>query len=223
MQIRVVVAADFPMVREAIVRELAEDPAIEVVGEAADGDDAIALTRDLLPDVMVLDLHTPGMGVDVLGRLSGAGSPVRVVAMTAGEQASWPHAAVAAGAAGVLSERSTGEQVRSAVLAVHGGSGVVMAATLVDPLLADDAGTGDHGYGAVSKRIGPRELAVLQLVAQGMTDAEIGVALGVSVSTVNKRLARVRQKTGLRHRSALVSWVVQHGSPDRAPAGRAGG
>jgi DNA-binding NarL/FixJ family response regulator len=222
MNIRVAVADGFPMVREAIVRALAQDPGIEVVGEAANGDDARSLARDLLPDVMVLDLHMPAMSFDVLAALAGAPAPLRVIVMIAGEDATSGHGAVAAGAAGVLSASATAEQLRSAVVAVHDGSWAATTPSRVDPLLAQSIGT-DYGYAPASKRIGPRELAVLQLVAHGMTDAEIGVALGVSVSTVNKRLARIRRKTGLSRRTALVSWAVQHGRSNRPPAARAGG
>jgi DNA-binding NarL/FixJ family response regulator len=221
MKIRVVVADDFPMVRESIVRALARDPAIEVLGEAADGHEALALARDLQPDVMVLDLHMPQMGgVEVLQHLRRAQSPTRVIVVTASEQASVLHDAIAAGAAAFLSKRSTGDQLRNAVISVHGGCGIVITPSLAELLVGDDAAAGDHGRPALTTSIRPRERDVLQLVAEGRTDAEIGLALGVSSSTVNRHLTHIREKTGLHRRAALVSWAIQHASLDEEHAER---
>lgn len=221
MKIRVVVADDFPMVRESIVRALAQDPAIEVVGEAADGHEALVLARKLSPHVMILDLHMPGMGgVEVLRELSRTQSPIRAIVVTASEQSSSLQDAVAAGAVAFLSKRSTGAQLRSAVISAHGGAAIAITPALADLLLTDSAGADAQGRPALSTRMGPRELDVLQLVAEGRTDAEIAAALGVSTSTISRHLAHIREKTGLRRRAALVSWAIQHASGDEAHAER---
>ncbi|MEA2127180.1 MAG: hypothetical protein QOJ85_71, partial [Solirubrobacteraceae bacterium] len=110
MKIRVVVADDFPLVREGVVRALNQDPGIEVVAQAENGQEALNVAADLKPDVMILDLRMPDLGgLAVLDKLRNTQPEIRVIVMTASEQASTLLDAIAAGAAGYLSKRSTGE------------------------------------------------------------------------------------------------------------------
>ncbi len=126
MKIRVVVADDFPLVREGVVRALKHDPALEVVGQACNGQEALELASSLKPDVMILDLRMPDLGgLAVLEKLRTEQAAVRVIVMTASEQAGTLLDAIAAGAAGYLSKRTTGEELRQAVITAHGGGSVI--------------------------------------------------------------------------------------------------
>jgi DNA-binding NarL/FixJ family response regulator len=209
MKIRVVVADDFPLVREGVARALNHDPALEVVGQATTGQEAIDLAEELHPDVMILDLRMPDLGgLAVLDKLRTSQPQIRVIVMTASEQASTLLDAIAAGAAGYLSKRTTGEELRQAVITAHGGGSVITPA-LASHLLKEfsSSARGEQSY---VRPLQGRELDVLRLVVQGKTDNEIGKELFISPRTVQNHLTRIREKTGLRRRSELTRWAVEH-------------
>jgi two-component system NarL family response regulator len=209
MKIRVVVADDFPLVREGVVRALNQDPGIEVVAQAENGQEALTVAAELKPDVMILDLRMPDLGgLAVLDKLRNTQPDIRVIVMTASEQASTLLDAIAAGAAGYLSKRSTGEELRQAVITAHGG-GSVITPSLASHLLKEFSSSARGEQSAVRPLQG-RELDVLRLVVQGKTDNEIGQELFISPRTVQNHLTRIREKTGLRRRSELTRWAVEH-------------
>jgi len=209
MKIRVVVAEDFPIALEGVVRELSCDPAIEVVGQAENGHDALRLAEELRPDVMILDLRMPELGgLAVLDKLRASRPQIRVIVMTASEQASTMLDAIAAGAAGYLSKRSRGEELRQAVITIHGG-GSFITPSLASHLLQEFSSSARGEQSAVRPLQG-RELDVMRLVVQGKTDNEIGKELFISPRTVQNHLTRIREKTGLRRRSELTRWAVEH-------------
>jgi DNA-binding NarL/FixJ family response regulator len=211
IKIRVIAADDFPLVREGIVRALNRDPAIEVVGQANNGQEALELVAALRPDVLILDLIMPGLdGLAVLDSLSASHPEVRVLLMTASEQTGPLLGAFEAGAAGYLSKRATGEELRQAVITAHGGGSVITPA-LADKMLKQlPESSGVDAQRRVRALLGPRELEVLRGVAQGKTDNEIGEELLISPRTVQNHLTRIREKTGLRRRSELTRWAVEH-------------
>jgi two-component system NarL family response regulator len=207
--IRVMVVDDFPMLREAIVRALDADVAIEVVGESGDGDDALARAIELEPDVLILDLRLPGRdGLAVLEELRTAAPAIRVVVMTAVEQPRTLLDAIAAGAAGYVSKRSNAAELRQAIFAAHDGGSFITPA-LAGHLLSEFSMSA-RGEQSRVRPLQGRELAVLRLVVRGQTDNEIALALFVSPRTVQNTLARIREKTGLRRRSQLTRWAVEH-------------
>ena len=209
MKIRVVVADDFPLVREGVVRALNSDPGIEVVGQAENGHDALALVEQHQPDVMILDLRMPDLGgLAVLDKLRTTRPEVRVVVMTAAEQPSALIDAVNAGAAGYLSKRSTGEELRQAVITAHGGGSPITPALTTH--LLKELSSSARGEQSPARPLQGRELEVLRLVVQGKTDNEIGKELFISPRTVQNHLTRIREKTGLRRRSELTRWAVEH-------------
>jgi two-component system NarL family response regulator len=209
MKIRVVVADDFPLVRDGVVRALDSDPGIEVVAQAASGREAVELAERLEPDVMTLDLRMPDLGgLAVLDRLRTSHPQIRAIVMTASEQASSLLDAIAAGAAGYLSKRSTGEELRQAVITAHAG-GSVITPSLASHLLKEFSSSA-RGEGSAVRPLQGRELEVLRLVVQGKTDNEIGRELFISPRTVQNHLTRIREKTGLRRRAELTRWAVEH-------------
>ena len=210
MEIRVIVADDFPLVREGIARALSEDPAIDVIAEAATGTEALALTLELEPDVLVLDLRMPELGgLAVLGRIRDERLSVKVVIMTASEEAGTLLDAVAAGAEGYLTKRTTAQELRQAVITAHGG-GSVITPSLAGHLLQEFAHRAHGEASSVRPMMADREVEILRLVVQGKTDVEIGAAMFISPRTVQNHLTRIREKTGLRRRSELTRWAVEH-------------
>ena len=209
MKIRVVVADDFPLVREGVVRALNSDPGIEVVAQAENGLDSLRVAEELRPDVMILDLRMPDLGgLAVLDKLRTSRPEIRIIVMTASEQASTLLDAIAAGAAGYLSKRTTGEELRQAIITAHGG-GSVITPTLASHLLKEYSSSA-RGEQSQVRPLQGRELDVLRLVVQGKTDNEIGKELFISPRTVQNHLTRIREKTGLRRRSELTRWAVEH-------------
>jgi DNA-binding NarL/FixJ family response regulator len=210
MNIRVVLAEDHPILRTSMVRTLGADPGIEIVGQAGNGRTALELARTLRPDVMVLDLGLPEVGgAVVLERLRGELPEIRTLVVTANESPESIVSAVAAGAAGYLSKSATGEQLRQAVITTYGG-GSVVTPELAGHLLREVRGNARGEESSVRPALGARELEVLRLVARGLTDREIARELYMSPSTVQKHLTRIRRKTGLRRRSELARWAVEH-------------
>ena len=204
-----VVADDFPLVRDGLVRALDSDPGIEVVGQAEDGAHALELAQQLNPDVMTLDLGMPGMdGLQVLEAVRTSGLRVVVIIVTASEDASTLLDAVAAGAAGYLSKRSTGKELRQAVLTAHAG-GSLITPSLAGHLLKEFSSAA-RGEASQIRPLQGRELDVLRLVVHGKTDIEISIELFISPRTVQNTLAKIRAKTGLRRRSELTRWAVEH-------------
>jgi DNA-binding NarL/FixJ family response regulator len=210
MKIRVLVAEDHPLVREGVIRALERDPAMAIVGDTDNGITAMELARQLKPDVIVLDLRMPGLGgAVVLERLRAELPEIRALVMTANESPESLLDAIAAGAAGYLSKRTTGEELRQAVITTYGG-GSVITPELAGHLLREFSGSA-HGEGSsVRPLLAARELETLRLVADGLTDNEIGKQLYISPRTVQNHLTRIREKTGLRRRSELARWAVEH-------------
>jgi DNA-binding NarL/FixJ family response regulator len=210
MSIRVIVVDDFPMVRDGIVLGLARDPAIDVVATADDGAEGLRQARELRPDVMLVDLHMPELGgIMLIERLRPELPQTKFIVLTASEKGDALLSAVAAGAKGYLTKRSTPQELVSAVMTVHGG-GSVIAPSLAGHLLDAYARASDGETEQLRPKLTGAEQEVLRLMTQGLTDRQIAERLYVSPRTVQNHLARVRQKTNLSRRSELARWAVVH-------------
>lgn len=212
MKIRVLVADDFPLFLDGACAALEADRALAVVGRATDGAEAAERAADTQPDVVLLDMLMPGCGGGAAIRLVHERAPeARVLAISASERIDMMMEAFEAGAAGYVTKFARPRELREAVIEVHGGGRVVSPA-LARRVLQPDAGrawrTAPRGVPAL---LSERENAVLRLVAEGRTDADVAAELGVRVRTVQSHLSRVRAKTGVRRRSELVTWAMRHG------------
>ncbi len=195
--------------QEGLAGAVERDPGLTVVARASTGAEGIALAVEHMPDVALLDLHLPDTGgVQVLERLRAEAPSVRTLIITASEQGEMLLQAIAAGAAGYLTKRATSEEIRQAVITVHGG-GSVINPTLAAHLLREYS-RGTDGRGQARPLLTDRERDVLRLVAQGYTDKEIAGELYVSARTVQNHLASVRAKLGLNRRAELARWATEH-------------
>lgn len=209
MRIRVAVVDDHPVMRAGVAASLVEDPGIEVVGTAGDGPGALELAREQRPDVMVLDLNLPGMsGVMVLERLRAELPGVRVLVLTVTQNPERLREAFAAGAAGCLCKGATVEEIRQAVITVHGGGSVINPELAAYVLRAYSDTL--HGESLGHAALTDREQRVIRLLADGYTDREIAESLYLCRRTVQNHLASIRQKTGLRRRVELARWAGDH-------------
>ncbi|MER5871825.1 response regulator transcription factor [Streptomyces sp. NPDC002044] len=205
--IRILLADDHPVVREGLRGMLSAEPDLEVVAEAANGPQAEALAADLVPelDLILMDLRMPGGdGVESIARITAAGLPVRVVVLTTYENDRDILRAVEAGAAGYLLKDMARAELAEAVRAAVRGETVLapsVAGRLVDRLRTRSE----------RPRLSEREVAVLRLVAEGATNAEIGRRLFVAESTVKTHLLRVFAKLEVTDRTAAVTTAMRHG------------
>jgi DNA-binding NarL/FixJ family response regulator len=208
--VRVLVADDFPLVRDALAAGLGRHPDIEVVATAADGIETLELAHQLRPDVIVLDLRMPRMsGLVALTRLTAELPSARVLLLTACEEPETVIDAVSAGAAGFVTKRISGTELADAVCAVHRGDPVVspsLTAHLVAGLRRDAAGAA----GGATGQLTTNELNVLRMVADGATDKQISQTLYISPRTVQSHLSHIRFKTGVRRRAQLARWATEH-------------
>src|SRR3954453_601503 len=210
MNIRLLLIDDFPLIREGFAAALESDPGLKIVGQADNGEEGLRLARELGPDVVVLDLAMPGMGgMTVLEKLRTELPDTKVLIMTANEKAQPLLDAVAGGAAGYLTKRSTREELRQAVITVHGG-GSVISPMLAGHLLSEYSRASRGEASNARPLLGNREHEILRLLARGCTDREIAATIFISPRTVQNHLTRIREKTGLRRRTELTRWAMEH-------------
>ena len=191
--VRVVLADDHPMFREGLRFTLGREPGVVVVGEAADGSDALRLVAELDPDVVVMDLAMPGVGGLAASReLAERGARTRVLVLTMSEDDETVFAALRAGAAGYLVKGADPAQVVSAVRAVAGGH-AVFGPQLAGRMLSFFTPPAGREVDAFAE-LSAREREVLTLLAEGLSNAEIGRALFISPVTVRNHVSSILAK-----------------------------
>lgn len=212
--IRVVIADDHAIVREGLRSLVEAHPGFDVVGEAADGQQAWQCACELTPDVLVLDLSMPGVGgAEAAERISRECPSVRVLALTMHEERGYVSRLLRAGAAGYLLKRTASSELVRAIRTVAAG-GTYVDPSLAGALLADTSHRAARGGADGASRLGEltaRETEVLRLVARGHSNKEIAAALEISVKTVETHKANAMTKLGLRTRAAVVRFAMDEG------------
>lgn len=209
LSISVIIVDDFPLVREGLESVVRAHPGLTVLATAATGADGIEKVVEHRPDVVLLDLYIPDIGgLRVLAELRQKAPESRVLMVTASEKAETLLDAVAGGASGYLTKRSTGQELCQAIVTVANG-GSVITPTMAGHLLNEYSRT-SRGEQPVSRTVlTAREQEVLVHIARGLTDREIAEMMHVSPRTVQNHLMKIREKTGLRRRSELTHWAVR--------------
>ncbi|WP_328852311.1 response regulator transcription factor [Micromonospora globbae] len=210
MTIRVLLADDQTLVRAGFRVLLERAPDIEVVAEAADGDEAIALTRAHRPDVVLMDVRMPGTdGLTATRRiLADERLPgVRVVVLTTFELDEYVYAALHAGASGFLLKNLEPDELRRAVRVVAAGDALLAPEVTRRLIAAYARGPEVPGLHTLTTR----EREVVALVAEGLTNGEIGVRLGMSTATAKTHANRAMTKLGARDRAQLVVFAYRSG------------
>jgi two-component system, NarL family, nitrate/nitrite response regulator NarL len=206
-RVRVVVADDHPLFREAVVRAVKERPDFELVGEAADGHAALALIQEKAPDVAVLDVKMPELdGLGVLNAASRDGLGTRVVLLTAFMDGATAFRAVASGAHGYLAKEADRSRITEAIAAVHRGE-TVLAPEVQSGLAEEIRMRGARERPALSER----EREVLTGLAQGRSVPQIAQALYLSPATVKSHLQTLYEKLGVSERAAAVAEGMRRG------------
>jgi two-component system, NarL family, nitrate/nitrite response regulator NarL len=210
--LRVIIADDHAVVRQGIRGVLEEVDGLSVIAEAADGEEALALTREHEPDVVVLDVTMPGKtGLEVAKELRDEGSPVRVLVLSMHDDPAYVLEAVRAGADGYVLKDVAPSELRAAVTAVNEGREYFSARVTHQLSLGLRKEIEQEQRRSRLDSLTAREVEVLRLVAQGQTNRGIAEELGISPRTVETHRERVMAKLRIRTVAGLTRFVVEQG------------
>ena len=206
-QVRIAIADDHPIFRDGLKRLLESEPGFKVVAEAADGVDAIRVAQEVKPDVLLLDVAMPRMG-----GIEAMGTPevglTRVILLTAAIDPNELLRAVQFGARGVVLKESATRDLIDGIHRVMDGK-LLIGAEIADDLAQAVRQTGsqrDRPYGLT-----PREIEIIDAIAAGDSNREIGVRLNISLQTVKHHLTSIFDKTGTSSRLELALFAIRHG------------
>jgi DNA-binding NarL/FixJ family response regulator len=213
MTIRVLLADDQELLRAGLRMVLKPQPDIELVGEAADGEQAVALARRVKPDVAVMDIRMPGIdGIEATRRLLVHPEAPRVLVLTTFGEDEYVYDALRAGASGFLLKDAPPEELVTAIRAVARGDallGPAVTRRVIEAFVRSRPPT--QTAAGIVERLTARELEVLMLVARGLSNAEIAEQLVVSEATVKTHVARLLTKLDLRDRVHAVVFAYESG------------
>jgi DNA-binding NarL/FixJ family response regulator len=211
--IRVLIADDQALVRGGFRLILEAQKDMEVVGEAADGHEALALARELTPDVVLMDIRMPELdGLEATRRLLGDDIAPRVLMLTTFDEDEYVYDAMKAGASGFLLKDIRSEQLAEAVRVVAAGD-ALLAPAITRRLIEEFVRRPLPGSGppAEFSKLTERELEVLKLIARGLSNAEIAATLSLSETTVKTHVTHVLAKLSLRDRVQAVVLAYESG------------
>lgn len=194
--VRVVVVDDHPLFRAGVTQSLGLDPAIEVVDEGGSGAEAIELAQRHAPDVVLLDISMPGNGIDAAAAISGISDPPRILMLTVSGDGQDIMRAVDAGAAGYVLKGAGATDLIAAVKSVAAGESFLSPNLSFNLLATLRAGGVKRTLAALS----PREQRILRLVAQGLSNREVGERLEVQEKTVKYHMTNILKKLKVRNR-----------------------
>lgn len=210
MSIRIVIADDHRILRAGLKTLLSSDTNLEVVGEATNFGETIQTTRELQPDILIMDIGMPGIeGLEALPLLLQDAPQTRVLVLTMHEDSAMVQAYLRAGASGYIIKRAAESELIDAIYALSKGMMYVhptlIRGLVTPPLKASPAAAAD------AEALTSREAEVLRLIVQGYTNREMAGALSISVRTVETHRSNIMDKLNLHSRVDLVRYAAQHG------------
>jgi len=214
---RILIADDHAVVRAGLRHILEREPDFELVGEAADGDEAVRLALDLLPDVLVLDIGMPGRnGLEVARELLAHVPGIHIVILTVYDDHEYFRQLVEIGVAGYVLKAAADSALVDAIRAAQRG-GALVDGTLMRSLMdlfvhrTPSATTEERKCSESTPALSAREEQVLKLTALGYSGQQIADQLGVGVSTVETHRTHLMRKLGLKGRAQIVQYAIHHG------------
>jgi DNA-binding NarL/FixJ family response regulator len=211
--VKVLLVDDDDLMRAGLKAVLSTDGGIDVVGEAGDGRAAVGRVRELVPDVVLMDVRMPDLdGIAATREVLAASPDVKVVILTTFEQDDYIFGALRAGASGFLLKRTRPEDLIAAVHTVAAGDSLLspsVTRTVIDRMAEQPAP--DTSSGAQLEALTPREREVLELVARGLSNGEIAAEFVIEESTVKTHVKRILRKLRLRDRVQAVIFAYETG------------
>lgn len=207
-KIKILVVDDHAIMRDGIHALIDLHDDIEVVGEASDGKEAIEKVRELVPDVVIMDIAMPGMdGLEAARRIRKRNPEVKVLVLTQHDHKEYVLSAIKAGVAGYLPKRAVSSELVSAIRAVHRGESFLYpsaaTALIQDYLRKGEAEPYDY--------LTEREREILKLIAEGHTSREIASMLFISVKTVQGHRTKIMEKLDIHNRTELIRYAMRKG------------
>ncbi len=209
----ILIADDHAIVRTGLRTLIESEPALDLIGEAAGGYEAIALVEEASPDILLLDLSMPDLdGIAVTKKLKPEYPDLRILILTIHEDEALVREAIKAGASGYILKRAAESELVSAISVLMRGDMYVDHA-LLRPLVDDGEEGSTSGQEQIEK-LTPREQDVLRLIVLGYTNRQVGEELSISVRTVEGHRSNLSEKTGSRSRADLVRYAREQGLVD---------
>lgn len=199
--IRILIVDDHPVVQAGLSSMLATHGGVEVIGSASSGEEALTMVKQDMPDILLLDLRMPGMnGIDTLHALKEMKASARVIILTSFETDENIYRAIQAGALGYLLKNTSQSQMLEAISTVHLGKRYIpspIAARLAERMLRSN--------------LTARESEILEMLAKGLTNKQIGNALSISENTVRNHVNSIMEKLEVSDRTEAVAVAIQQG------------
>ena len=207
--IRILLADDHTILRDGIRSLLEDEQDMQVVGEAEDGHAAVKMTAQLEPDVVVMDIAMPLLnGLEATRQIKRSHPQVKVLILTMHENEEYIRQVLATGAMGYILKDAAARELLGAIRAVHQGEAVLSPA-ITRLVIEDYLRWGEPQPEPVSNGLSAREREVLQLIAEGYTNKQIGEILCISVKTVQAHRNSLMQKLDLHDRGELIKYAIQ--------------
>jgi len=209
-KITILIVDDHAILREGVRALLSVHEDLQVVGEAADGQEAIGAVERLDPDVVLMDIAMPGLGgIETTIELKKLGRRCKVLILSQYEDREYVRRLLKAGVSGYVLKKSAGSELAGAIRAVHRG-GLVLDPEVARVAMAE-AGPASEGGGDPYEALTDREKQVLKLVAEGKSNKEVAEVLGISVKTAMSHREHVMEKLGTHNRTELVRFAIKRG------------
>lgn len=210
-KIKVLIVDDHAVLRAGLTALLEDEGDMTVIGEAANGEDAIELARKLRPEVVIMDLSMPGLGgLEATRRISALELGVKILVLTAHAEEEYLFPVLDAGGSGYVTKTRADDDLINAIREVARGE-VFLYAPATKLLLQRYQERNDQSEAGQLQQLSQREREVLALTAEGFSSSEIGERLFISPKTVDTYRSRITQKLGLKHRSEVVRFALQTG------------
>ena len=214
-KIRIAVVDDHPMLRDGVMHTLGAQADMEIVAEGATGADAVRIAEEWLPDVMLLDVSLPGGGVEAVRAIANSCPVVKIAMLTVAQDEETVSSALGAGARGYILKGISGQELTEAVRNIHAGEDYVSPG-LAARLLAEMGSKSDSRQAAahdVFATLSVREESILVLVADGLSNRQVGEKLNLSEKTIKHYMTNILQKLRVRNRVEAALLTQKHRTP----------
>ena len=212
-KIKIIIVDDHPLFRKGIKTVLSAEENIEIIGEAGDGETALTLAKEKIPDVLILDINLPDKsGIEIAQEINSFNKEIKIIFLTMYNEEDLFNAAFDAGASAYLLKENAVDEVLTAVTEVNGGANYICN-SVGSFLLNRQKKTANLALGNPGiKELSEKEREILKLIAQGKTSKEIGDTLFVSYKTVENHRSRICNKLGIKGSFPLLKFAIENRS-----------